>query len=168
MPHSSARSMLGNSVAVNHRRFDVAHHCSFWNRYCSICEMAISRDSSSDLTSLVTRSRLAGATLELLTMPNPFGVSTRSSDGTARISASCATTLQAVILSGSFSSMAMRAPANSSPMNCKESQRSAASSHGSTFSKNGASPSTVAKALGRYLRNCSSFFMICVSIPHLY
>ena len=98
------------------------------------CSMAMSRLVSNEPRSLATRWGLAGATFWLLTMPNPFGVSTRSSEGTARMKASWTVTRLAHMRRGSFSGMAVNSGARSLPMNWVITHRSAWSSHGMIFS----------------------------------
>ena len=148
--------MFGNSVALNHCRLGLALHVLLRNRLWINCSMAISRLVSSEPRSLDILCGLAGAIFWLLTMPNPFGVSTKSNDGTARMNASWTTTSVAQVRSGSVSSMASSSGTKSSPMNWVNTHRSAWSSHGRIFSWMVVSPSTVSKALGRYLRNCWS------------
>ena len=66
--------------------FDDRQHSNV-GRYFNSISMLMSRFDSSEAINRCTRSFDAGATFWLETTPKPLGVSTRSSDGTAFISA---------------------------------------------------------------------------------
>lgn len=153
-PTCSTMSRLGKSVAAKNRCCAVpCHSMRKGSTSSSVCRY-VSRLSFSCMRSLSTLSFEAGATLLLLTIPNPFGVRTRSSEGMALTKASETMTWQQSRLA-SLSSSAM-ACAVSSPRMSFFIQCSARTRKGIILSLSGISPSTESKALGKNVRKADS------------
>ena len=110
-------------------------------------------DERREAISLSTRSFDAGAVSWVLITPKPFGVSTRSSEGTASAKARRATTAPANDFhrSGSGSS--------SCPVTDSSSQACAEAKKGDSLENIVASPITVSTILGSIARNCASSFI---------